>query len=129
MKAFLINSVDDFHARGVELEKHRGHGLYILQFGKLFANLDGHRRASKGEQERRGRWLQHDIRTDAFNSPRRFGQQAAGQPDDQHTHHGCLFSVASPTGTNSDSAGCSSLNRSAEISSFMMTLVTRKSSL
>src|SRR6266699_3737655 len=49
--------------------------------------------------------------------------------EDQLTHHGCLLSVAWPTGTNSVPAGCSSLNRSLGISSFMLTFVTCKSSL
>src|SRR6266704_5659986 len=73
-KTFFINSVNDFHARRVELEEHEGHGLDVLWLCELVANLDRHRSAAKREQERRGRGLQHDIRPDAFNAPGRFGQ-------------------------------------------------------
>src|SRR5438105_14631835 len=48
-KAFLINPVNDFHARGVELEEYGGHGLDVLHFSKLVANLDGHGGAAKGQ--------------------------------------------------------------------------------
>src|SRR6202030_4477186 len=156
-KALLINSVNDFYARCVELKKHGGDGLDVFQFCKLVPDFDGHGGAAKGEKDRRGWWLQHDVRPDAFNAPGRLGQQAAGQANDQDdernfhgnshganqraqgavqqiaedqlTHHGCLFSVTSPTRTNSAPAGGSSLNRSAGISSFKMTLVTCKSIL
>src|ERR1700687_479215 len=139
------------------MEEHGSHRFNVLQFRKLVADLYGHGGAAKGEQERRGWRLQHDVSPDAFNALGRLGQQAAGQANDQDdernfhcnshganqraqravqqiaeyelTHQGCLFSVASPTRTNSAPAGCSSLNRSAGISSFKMTLVTCKSSL
>src|SRR5882757_4150970 len=156
-EALLLNSINDFDAGGIELEKHRSHGLDVLQFRELITNFDRHRRAAKGEKKRSGRRLRHDVRSNAFNAPSRLGQQAAGEPDDQDhqgnlycdshcsdksaqravkeiaddqlTHHGCLFSLASPTRTNSAPAGGSSLKRSAGISSFMMTFVTCKSSL
>ncbi len=129
----------------------------VLHFGEFITDFYGHRRAAKSQKVRSIRRLQHDVGPDAFDAFGRFGQQTAGQPDDeddqgnldgdshranqraqrtvkqiagdQFTHHGFLFSVGSPTGTSSEPAGCSSLNRSAGISSFIVTFVTCKSSL
>ena len=81
-KTLLFNSVNDFDARRIKLEKHGSNGLDVLQFRKPVADFDGHGRAAKGEQERRGWRLQHDVRSNAFNAPGRLSQQPAGQPDD-----------------------------------------------
>ena len=72
-KAFRINSINDFHARSVELEKHGGHGLDVLHFGEFIADFYGHRRAAKRQKVRSIRRLQHDICPDAFNAFSSFG--------------------------------------------------------
>src|SRR5256884_4721825 len=52
-KALLINSVNDFYARCVELKKHGGDGLDVFQFSKLVPDFDGHGGAAKGKKDRR----------------------------------------------------------------------------
>src|ERR1700740_3848951 len=51
-KAFLVDPVDELHARCVELEKHGGNGLHIFQFRKLVADFDRHRRRAESQKER-----------------------------------------------------------------------------
>src|SRR5260370_1631792 len=83
-KALLLNSVNEFHARRVKKEEHGRHGLHVLQFGKLVADLDGHRSCAESQKERRVRRLQHDVRPDAFDALGGFGHQAAGPPAEPH---------------------------------------------
>ena len=154
---FRIDSVNDVHAGGTELQQDRGDGLHVLEFAQFVGDLDRHGRAAEREKDGSGGRLQHDVRADAFDALGGFLQQAAGEADDQDderdfhgdshsadegaqgaveqvaadefTHHGCLVSAGSPTFTNSDPAGCSRLKRSAGIVSFKLTLVIFKSSL
>ena len=158
----LVDAPNRFHrAAGVELKQCGRDIAHVFQFGNFFANLRGHWRAAKIDDDGGCRRLQHNVRADAFDSLRRFGQQAAGQADDkdyksnfdgnahrpderahravqqvaenEFAHHGLvsvgLFSGVSPTRTNSAPAGCSSLKRSAGISSFTAIFVTCNSSL
>ena len=154
-KALLVDSIDEFNAGSIELKEHWGDILNVFQFFQLVSDLDGHRRSAEGQKHgRRGR-LQHDVGADAFNALGRLCQQAGRQPHDYHhqryfhrnrqhrdqrpqraveqiaedefAHHGFLSSASSPTRTSSAPAGCSSLKRSAGISSFSASFVTRKS--
>src|SRR5437660_12753494 len=53
-KALLINSVNDFYARCLELKKHGGDGFDVLQFSKLVSDFHGQGGATKGRNDTRG---------------------------------------------------------------------------
>src|SRR5213082_836313 len=135
----------------------------IINFADSFTDFYRHGRAAEIDNDGGGGRLEHDVGPDAFDSLGGFGEQAAGQANDEDhqgnlhgdahraderahravqevakdafAHHWGLLSVAglasavSPTWTNSDPAGCSSLKRSAGISSLTVIFATCNSSL
>src|SRR5580698_5778806 len=82
VKTLLVDAINDFDAAGIELRQHWRDRLHVFKLRQLIGDRDGHGRAAKGHQVRSLRRLNHNVRADAFNAFGRFGEEAAGEADD-----------------------------------------------